>query len=163
MHCSRGYLQEKCMMWSDSEQKKQWAWISPQLFHWLKTSIKQSLHGIRKLGMPSNLSLELPRFRYSDLCERFAWAILESMQVVVLGEKEWRTWTRWILAEETLPVIFTAKITSLSLVSSDHQDCGTPSMMSSRVCFSSWRTETSAIWPGLITPVAGVTYWTKEL
>lgn len=110
--------------------------------------------------MPSNPS-ELPRRRCSDLGKRVTWALLklppESMRVEV-EEKDWRTWTRWVLiSEEALPVIFTTSITSLSLVSSDPQACGCPSMMSSRVCISSWRTETSAIWPGLITPVAGVT------
>lgn len=79
------------------------------------------------------------------------------------SEKMWRTCTRWVFGcAVQLPLIFTSKITSLSLVSSDHQLWGIPSTNSSDVWNSSWCTATSVTWSGAIMPAAGVTYTNLE-
>ena len=78
----------------------------------------------------------------------------------VLAEQQWRTHTRWHLVFLVyLPCTLTTSITFLFLVFSHQQFCGTPSTNSSRVWCSSWWTDTSAIWSGLIMPAAGVTWF----
>lgn len=91
--------------------------------------------------------------------------LLLMMGGIVLSE-QWRTRTLWIFIASVVggppPHTFTSNITSLSLASSHHQFCGTPSTYSSNVWYTSWWTDISTIWPASMMPDAGLTCETNK-
>lgn len=103
--------------------------------------------------------------RWEVPCCELPWCFLPMLfesRWTELAEKRWWTCIWWLrVISELFPLTFTNKMTSLSLVSSDHQLCGIPSTNSSKVWNSWWCIEISTTWSGFITPAAGVTYYSR--
>ena len=150
---------------------------SEELQHQAK-EIKLSFYKLRFRTPHKSCTSELPNFAKSERSKWFNWLFLEP-DSASLGEsliecgltgggaegtgQQCRTVILCVTASvEELPVTFTERTTSISLVASHHQFCCTPSTNSSCVKKSSWCTATSIVSPGSMRPIDGWTYLTLQ-